>query len=326
MRTPFYKGIALGAAVSMLVLVASTAVAGTGIGGIFNLGETNTVDATSRLNGTAASSMLDVGNAGTGANSNGIVGRSASPLAPALAGINSGGGSGLKGTSSSGAGLYGQSTSGLGVRAITGGSQPALKATNTGTGAGVVGEAGASGSNGVQGISGSLYASGVYGENTSTDGYGVAGRSKGANGFGVFGDNTVGGWAGYFTGKIHVGGDLDCAGCVGAAALAPGAGNRVGGYELVYASSPHDNVVRTERNIVVSCPLGKMALGGGGWALEGAADRKAALVDSDPAIYYPPGGGTPEPYGWFVKGKAMTIPYNTTLDVGVYAICANVSP
>jgi len=134
----------ISALVGAIAATGTVALAGTGVGGIFNLGVTNTVDATSKLNGTATNSMLDVSNAGVDANSNGIVGRSASPLAPALAGVNSGGGTGLRGSSTSGAGLYGQSTSGLGVRAITAGSQPALKATNTATGPGAAFEAGGS--------------------------------------------------------------------------------------------------------------------------------------------------------------------------------------
>jgi len=144
MRLSFFRGAVLGAALAALALLSTTALAGSGVGGVFNLGVTNTVDATSKLNGTATSSMLDVSNAGTDANSNGIVGRSASPLAPALAGVNSGGGSGLKGSSTSGAGLYGQSTTGLGARLITGGALPALKATNTGTGPATAFEAGGS--------------------------------------------------------------------------------------------------------------------------------------------------------------------------------------
>jgi len=142
MRPTFFKGALIGGLGAGALLAATAALAGSGIGGIFNLGQTNTVDATSELNGTATNAMLDVANAGVGANSNGIVGRSASSLAPALAGINSGGGSGLKGSSTSGAGLYGQSTSGLGGRLITGGALPALKATNTGTGPAAAFEAG----------------------------------------------------------------------------------------------------------------------------------------------------------------------------------------
>jgi len=122
-----------GATIAALGLSAA-ALGGSGIGGIFNLGQTNTVDATSSLVGISANSMLDVRNNGTGANSNGIVGRTASTLAPALAGIAGGSGIGARGTSASGSGLYGQSTSGIGVRAIAAGSNPSLKATNTGTG------------------------------------------------------------------------------------------------------------------------------------------------------------------------------------------------
>src|SRR5919204_2646297 len=122
-----------GAAIAALGLTAA-ALGGSGVGGVFNLGVVNTVDATSNLRGTASSAMLDVQNNGTGANSNGVVGRTASALAPALAGTNSAGGIGAKGTSSSGSGVYGQSTSGVGVRAIAAGANPALKATNTGTG------------------------------------------------------------------------------------------------------------------------------------------------------------------------------------------------
>jgi hypothetical protein len=130
-----------GAAIAALGVTAA-ALGGSGIGGVFNLGQANTVDATSFLRGTAANAVLDVTNNGAGASSYGVVGRTASPTAPALAGTNSGGGPGLKGTSTTGSGLYGQSTSGLGLRAVTAGSQPALKATNTGTGPGGAFEAG----------------------------------------------------------------------------------------------------------------------------------------------------------------------------------------
>jgi hypothetical protein len=339
MKPSFYKGIVLGAAVSILVLVASTAVAGTGIGGIFNLGQSNTVDATSALSGASVGPQLQVTNSGTGTGAQGIAAFNNSAAAT-LYGRNSGAGPGVSGradkknngvegvSAGSGAsGVYGANTSanGYGVAGRSlGAGGIGVYGNNTGGGMGVFGKS--SGSNGIQGTTASATSSGVYGENTSTGGYGVAGRSLGDNGIGVYGDNTAGGWAGFFTGGVHLGGTLDCAGCVVAADLAPGAGNRVGGYELVSASSVHDNLVRTERNIVVDCPPGKMVLGGGGWAQEGAADKKAAIVDSSPSVYYPPGGGTPEPVGWFVKGEAMTIPYNTTLDVGVYAICANVSP
>jgi hypothetical protein len=73
--------------------------------------------------------------------------------------------------------------------------------TNTGT------------TNGVQGRTGSATASGVYGENTSGGGFGVAGRA-GSSGHAIYGDNTGSGFAGYFEDKVHVGGQLDCNGCI----------------------------------------------------------------------------------------------------------------
>ena len=67
--------------------------------------------------------------------------------------------------------------------------------------------------NGVQGKTASAGASGVYGENTGSGGFGVAGRA-GNLGHAVYGDNTGSGFAGYFEDKVHVGGALDCNGCI----------------------------------------------------------------------------------------------------------------
>ena len=65
MKGTFLKGVVLGACVSTMVLVAATAYAGTGIGGVFNLGKTNTVNATSTLQGSS-SKTLQVANSGSG--------------------------------------------------------------------------------------------------------------------------------------------------------------------------------------------------------------------------------------------------------------------
>ncbi len=73
-------------------------------------------------------------------------------------------------------------------------------------------------SNGVQGRTESGTASGVYGENTSGGGFGLAGRA-GSTGHAIYGDNTGSGFAGYFEDKVHIGGALDCSGCVGASDL-----------------------------------------------------------------------------------------------------------
>ena len=49
-----------------LVMTATAAVAGTGIGGVFNLGKTNTVNATTVLTGSTAGAQLGVTNSGSG--------------------------------------------------------------------------------------------------------------------------------------------------------------------------------------------------------------------------------------------------------------------
>jgi hypothetical protein len=66
MRHPLFKGVVLGSITAMLVLMAGTALAGTGVGGVFNLGRTNTVNKTTALTGQASAKMLQVTNKGTG--------------------------------------------------------------------------------------------------------------------------------------------------------------------------------------------------------------------------------------------------------------------
>ena len=190
-------------------------------------------------------------------------------------------------------------------------------------GSGVIAADNTGNGNGLQGRTNALGASGVYGENNG-GGFGVAGRSNEPDGFGVYGEATDG-WAGYFTGPVHLGGGLDCAGCVSTGNLAPGTAASVGGYVIVTAHSTHDNVVRTERQINADCPLGTRAIGGRGDVQEGAVGTKAALVASDPSLYVPPNGDPPFATGWFVKGKAMQDNHNTRLDVSAYAIYAFVS-
>lgn len=60
------KGAAVGAVASTIVMISATAVAGTGVGGVFNLGKTNTVNKQSTLTGTSSSASLRVSNSGTG--------------------------------------------------------------------------------------------------------------------------------------------------------------------------------------------------------------------------------------------------------------------
>lgn len=59
-------GILLALGVLILTLTASMAVAGTGLGGVFNLGRTNAVNAISVLKGSTTSAMLRIANSGPG--------------------------------------------------------------------------------------------------------------------------------------------------------------------------------------------------------------------------------------------------------------------
>jgi hypothetical protein len=67
MRLTFLKGITLGAIVAVATLSTTTALAGTGIGAVFNLGGTNRVNASSSLQGSASGPTLKLANAGSGA-------------------------------------------------------------------------------------------------------------------------------------------------------------------------------------------------------------------------------------------------------------------
>ena len=66
MSTDIVKGAVVGAVAASILLVAANATAGTGIGGIFNLGRTNTVNAKTALTGRTSSAQLAVANSGAG--------------------------------------------------------------------------------------------------------------------------------------------------------------------------------------------------------------------------------------------------------------------
>jgi len=65
-RRDLFRGVVLGAVVATLVLIAATALAGTGVGATFNLGRTNTVDAQSILRGSVDQRSLQITNTGSG--------------------------------------------------------------------------------------------------------------------------------------------------------------------------------------------------------------------------------------------------------------------
>jgi trimeric autotransporter adhesin len=127
-----FKSTLMGAAAAALALMTTTALAGSGVGDVFNLGVANTVDATSTLSGDpGANPELRVSN--TGATGAGI-------RADAQAGIA------VTGNSISGTGQLGQSQSGIGLSGIhtaTTGANPGVQGTTNSTaatGAGVLGK------------------------------------------------------------------------------------------------------------------------------------------------------------------------------------------
>src|SRR6266511_3641435 len=145
----------LGAAAAALCLTTTTALAGSGVGDVFNLGQTNTVDGTSTLSGTTAGPQLKVQNASTAANVFSIYGQITSTApgagATALRGQNNG-------TGTAGYGVYGsQAGQGIGVYGTAA----------TGTGVGVSGRhLGSAGTGpGVKGQTASAAGAGVLGVN-----------------------------------------------------------------------------------------------------------------------------------------------------------------
>jgi hypothetical protein len=123
--------------------------------------------------------------------------------APALLIGNSGGGEGIKATTSSGFaglsgsnagagyGIYGESQMGVGIYGFSA-NAAAIWGNNNGGGSGVYGSSeGFAGSVGVYGSS-LTGAAGVFGFNANPDGSGVQGNGSGANAAGVFGVNDSG--------------------------------------------------------------------------------------------------------------------------------------
>jgi len=72
MKAAFVKGVALGGVVSLATLAATAAFAGTGVGKLFNLGESNRVNARSQLEGATPSAVLNVTNSDRSASASGI--------------------------------------------------------------------------------------------------------------------------------------------------------------------------------------------------------------------------------------------------------------
>src|SRR5207245_4081561 len=62
----FLKGMVVGTVGAVVMLASTAALAGSGVGGIFNLGRTNSVNRQSALVGKATAAMLRVQNKGSG--------------------------------------------------------------------------------------------------------------------------------------------------------------------------------------------------------------------------------------------------------------------
>jgi len=194
-------------AVALLALfVALGGVGYSATGGTFILGEANTATSQTSLSAPVATRALHVTNTSTAAGASALGLTVASGKAPM--------------TVSSGVKVQNLNVDRLDDTDATGFLKKGiLQSAAVNTGGGVLDVKNTGSSNGVQGVTEGGGASGVYGDNTSGGGYGIAGRA-GSSGHAVFGDNTGTGYAGYFQDKVHIGGALDCAGCVGDSDLA----------------------------------------------------------------------------------------------------------
>jgi hypothetical protein len=80
MRLSNVKPVIIGASAAAVVIAITAAASGSGIGGVFGLGKTNTVNATSGLTGSTRKSMLSVTNKGKGTALSLQVGRGRAPF------------------------------------------------------------------------------------------------------------------------------------------------------------------------------------------------------------------------------------------------------
>jgi hypothetical protein len=183
MQGGFLKGVVVGSATAMVVLMAATAFAGTGVGAVFNLGKTNSVNATSTLTGSKDGRMLQVTNTSTGGSASGI-GITVSPGRPPLkvnssakvGNLNADHLDGIDSTGFLGVGAKAADSDQLDGIDSTGFLRNSVPLSLTGADdTGVIQGTNTGGGNGVQGVTSSSGASGVYGENDS-GGFGVAAR------------------------------------------------------------------------------------------------------------------------------------------------------
>lgn len=176
------------------------------------------------------STSIDVG-ADIAGNAVGIRGKcSGAGDGNGVEGYGSGSWSGVAGNGgqNAGTGVWGMGNGGgPGVRGIGAGGPN----TSPGTSVGVYGQGGSDSADGVQGIGGSgspRGSTGVRGisPSSSTDGNGVIGEAEnGTQAFGVWGVSSSG-FAGYFSGKVHVQGDFSVSGAKSAVVSFPDGSQR----------------------------------------------------------------------------------------------------
>jgi hypothetical protein len=258
MRPTFLKGAVVGGITGTLCAAGAVALAGTGIGAVFNLGKTNSVDAQSVLKGQPANgdTQLVVQNTGTGrgvaaasASANGLYAKSVSGIGVAAdsnSGVGAAGNSpsnqgAVHGESTKGDGVFGLSLSATaaGVRGVDTAGDFGVRGRSASTGPGIRGtsvnghgvEGRSSSSQGVFGAS-SQSAAAVIGESGAADavvgtthsGQGLAGRAVGVDGEAPNGGNGV-----YGEGKIGVIGETVGGGGAAFLALGNATQNRTGG-------------------------------------------------------------------------------------------------
>jgi hypothetical protein len=191
MSRMFVKGVLLGSVCSGLVFVASAALAGSGVGGVFNLGQTNSVDAGSILVGTSGGvAQLHVANRSAAASSYGVKGVVNSTSAVAseagVFGFGSGqatgvwgsGKVGVRGYSSDGLGVVGTTTTGIGVygsHSGSSGAQPGVRGDTVST------------ANNAYGVLGQVNPPFTYGGRYSAAVRGINAASKEDTAYGIWG-------------------------------------------------------------------------------------------------------------------------------------------
>jgi hypothetical protein len=274
-----------GACVTALALVTASALAGSGVGDVFNLGQTNTVDAESILNGNAGGNpQLRVQNTSGASNAFGVLGRitSGSPAAQSagVRGINSGttaNGYGIWGThQASGIGVYGTANDGTGIKGVSTTSNPK-------SGTGVYGSSAATGV-GVYGfVPGEYYCSPPPMPSCERRGKAVVGDTT--DGYAIYGRSTNG-YAGFFEGFVHVDREVSVGPTTGHALTATSSG---GNHGVVGHSSSGAGV------------LGSSQSGRGVWGINSATVRRSGGF---PGIY---GEGYAEDGVWAISKQATGI-------------------